>query len=96
MKSPYEYAKSSVAICGVTLGFAAEIFSRPLLKVFILPNVPSIALFSSHTLKFMVSTKTVLRGSRIDWTFGFRNISDGSYADFGVFGSVLVMADYLV
>lgn len=55
--------KVPVAICGVALGFAAlgNLFKAPFEGIYLACGILSIALLALYTLKFMVSTKVVLR-----------------------------------
>ena len=55
--------KIPVAICGVALGFAAlgNLFKTSFESLFLACGILSIALLALYTLKFMVSTKVVLR-----------------------------------
>ena len=55
--------KVPVAICGVALGFAAlgNLFKTSFEGLYLACGILSIALLALYTLKFMVSTKTVLR-----------------------------------
>ena len=55
--------KVPVAICGVTLGFAAlgNLFKTSFESLYLACGIVSIALLALYTLKFMVSTKVVLR-----------------------------------
>ncbi|MBF0909584.1 MAG: C4-dicarboxylate ABC transporter, partial [Atopobium sp.] len=55
--------KVPVAICGVALGFAAlgNLFKTSFEGLYLACGILSIALLALYTLKFMVSTKVVLR-----------------------------------
>ena len=55
--------KVPVAICGVALGFAAlgNLFKTSFEGLYLACGIISIALLALYTLKFMVSTKVVLR-----------------------------------
>lgn len=55
--------KVPVAICGVALGFAAlgNLFKASFESFYLACGIISIALLALYTLKFMVSTKVVLR-----------------------------------
>ena len=72
-----------VAICGVALGFAAlgNLFKTSFEGLYLACGVLSIALLALYT----IDKSCITRALGSNWAFGFRNISDGSYADFGVF-----------